>query len=248
MAIESATYISDLQPSNPAGSDPVADGDNHIRLIKQALRNTFPALTGPVNLTNNQLASFVPPGVITMWIGAPNSIPPGWALCDGRTVALSNGGGNITVPDLRNQFIAGAGGAYGVGQQGGAAGRNITTDTQGFHAHTGVTDAQGNHNHTGATTETALNTHQMPPHDHSLSFAPVGVSNGPGTGPYSVLNVLTQGSATGVNGGGGGHLHGIYADGQHAHNISTYGAGAHAHNAYVETIPPFIALCFICKV
>lgn len=43
MPLESATFVQDLVASNPVGAtDPKSDGDNHIRLIKQALKNTFP--------------------------------------------------------------------------------------------------------------------------------------------------------------------------------------------------------------
>lgn len=42
MTIEVATYITDLQPVNPASTDQVAQGDDHLRLIKQVLQNTFP--------------------------------------------------------------------------------------------------------------------------------------------------------------------------------------------------------------
>lgn len=44
MAVESATYISQLNPSNPAGTDFVEEGDDHITLIKQVLQNQFPSL------------------------------------------------------------------------------------------------------------------------------------------------------------------------------------------------------------
>src|SRR5262245_35656254 len=42
MGVEVATFIADLQPSLPAPTDPKSQGDNHIRLIKQVLQNTFP--------------------------------------------------------------------------------------------------------------------------------------------------------------------------------------------------------------
>lgn len=44
MAIEVATYIGDLQPLNPPSTDPVSQGDDHVRLIKAVLQNSFPAL------------------------------------------------------------------------------------------------------------------------------------------------------------------------------------------------------------
>ena len=45
MALENATYISELVPSNPAGSDDPATLDDHDRLIKQVLQNQFPNFT-----------------------------------------------------------------------------------------------------------------------------------------------------------------------------------------------------------
>ncbi|MFA5859814.1 MAG: right-handed parallel beta-helix repeat-containing protein [Elusimicrobiota bacterium] len=66
----------------------------------------------------------VPQGAIIMWSGAINSIPTGWALCNG-----SNG-----TPDLRDKFIVGAGNSYNVADTGGS--------TTMAHTHTGP-----NHNH-----------------------------------------------------------------------------------------------------
>ena len=40
-----ATTIDELNPAWPTGSDPVSQGDDHIRQIKQALLNSFPGLT-----------------------------------------------------------------------------------------------------------------------------------------------------------------------------------------------------------
>lgn len=46
MPLETATYISDLVATNPAASDPMSNADDHMRLIKAVLKNTFPGLTG----------------------------------------------------------------------------------------------------------------------------------------------------------------------------------------------------------
>lgn len=49
MPLESATYISDLNTSNPVGStDKVQTLDDHVRLIKSTLKTTFPSVTGAV--------------------------------------------------------------------------------------------------------------------------------------------------------------------------------------------------------
>ncbi len=55
-------------------------------------------------------ASGFPAGVIVMWSGSLDSIPAGWALCDG-----SDG-----TPDLSNRFVLGVGAAEYLGNTGGS--------------------------------------------------------------------------------------------------------------------------------
>lgn len=45
MGLESATYVDDFVTSNPPTSDDVAQGDDHLRLIKTVLKTTFPNAT-----------------------------------------------------------------------------------------------------------------------------------------------------------------------------------------------------------
>ena len=59
MALESATYINGLVASNPTSSDNISDGDNHIRLIKSAIKTTFPNITGAVTSTHTAINSAV---------------------------------------------------------------------------------------------------------------------------------------------------------------------------------------------
>lgn len=59
MSLESATYISGLVETNPTGSDPIASGDDHLRLIKATLKATFPGVTGAVTKTHTQLNNAV---------------------------------------------------------------------------------------------------------------------------------------------------------------------------------------------
>ncbi|HEY6018721.1 MAG TPA: hypothetical protein VIY48_02175, partial [Candidatus Paceibacterota bacterium] len=47
MSVESATYVADLQAANPSSSDLRSQGDDHLRLLKSVLQNTFPAATRP---------------------------------------------------------------------------------------------------------------------------------------------------------------------------------------------------------
>ena len=48
MGIESGNYITNLDSSNPLSSDNVSEGDDHLRLLKNVLKKTFPAGTNDV--------------------------------------------------------------------------------------------------------------------------------------------------------------------------------------------------------
>ena len=55
MALESTTYIDGLVTTNPTGTDPRSQGDDHIRLIKSAIKATFSNISGEVTATHTEL-------------------------------------------------------------------------------------------------------------------------------------------------------------------------------------------------
>ena len=55
MALETGTYISDLNSSNPVATDGLAQADDHIRLVKSTIKATLPGLTGAVTSTHTEL-------------------------------------------------------------------------------------------------------------------------------------------------------------------------------------------------
>lgn len=59
MALETGTYISDLVATNPTGSDALAFADDHLRLVKQTIKNTFPNISGAVTKTHTQINNTV---------------------------------------------------------------------------------------------------------------------------------------------------------------------------------------------
>ena len=75
----------------------------------------FPQTVRWINEILNNLSQvrlfLVPSGGVILWHGASNAVPKGWAICDG-----TNG-----TPDLRDRFVIGAGGKYGLDATGGAA-------------------------------------------------------------------------------------------------------------------------------
>jgi len=54
MALESATYISELVDTNPAVSDPVGQGDDHLKMIKTVLKTQFSGLAGTTAITTDE--------------------------------------------------------------------------------------------------------------------------------------------------------------------------------------------------
>ena len=54
MALESSTYISELVDTNPTVSDPVGQGDDHLRMLKTVLKTQFRGLSGTTAVTTSE--------------------------------------------------------------------------------------------------------------------------------------------------------------------------------------------------
>lgn len=55
MALETGTYISDLNASNPVSTDGLSAADDHLRLIKSTVKATFPNVTGAITATHTEI-------------------------------------------------------------------------------------------------------------------------------------------------------------------------------------------------
>ena len=174
----------------------------------------------------------VPYGGIIMWTGALDAIPDFWYLCDG-----TNG-----TPDLRDQFVIGAGGVYAPHNTGGAATHTVALDMDALTDHThGFTD----NGHTLDLTE-------MPAHYHgsgATDRAAVGGGtwNAQGLLPASTAESLAERShdpgqsqsKTTTVGGGVAH--------EHSGTTDPGGGVTPTGSATVPSAPPFFALAYIMK-
>lgn len=103
MALETGTYISDLDVLNPTSTDPKAQGDDHLRLIKSTVKNTFPQLTGPVNATQAEINRLVGLNAPAVGTTTTQTLTNKTISVDSNTVSgvaassfvLSNASGNI---------------------------------------------------------------------------------------------------------------------------------------------------------
>jgi hypothetical protein len=259
MALETATFINQLNPANPSPTDLIGQGDDHIRLLKSVLQETFPNITGAVTLDQDELngvlaaiaGAGVPTGAITAWYGSSGSVPTGWHVCDGTTgIARSDGTGTIDVPDLRNLVILGAGSLAAQGTPYGSGSSSATTAAAGAHSHS-TTAGEGGHAHTGVSVAGhALVVSEIPAHTHTVGVDGGHGSGGSGNTIESGVGSVAGSQNSGSTGSGAAHSHGMSwpgtPDGVHTH--STDAAAAHQHGVTVATYQPALALHYIMKI
>lgn len=58
MAVEAATLVTQLDPTQPLNDDLITEGDEHLRLIKSVLRTTFPNVNGQIKASSDTLNNF----------------------------------------------------------------------------------------------------------------------------------------------------------------------------------------------
>lgn len=243
MPLETGSYISDLVSTNPVSTDGLGQADDHLRLIKDVLKTSFPNVNAAVSISMADLLhGFTPIGGIILWSGAISAIPTNWHLCNGAS----------GTPDLRDKFViaadADSAGTYNVGASGGSlTTAGLTTNTDGA----ALTDSQGAHTHTGTSGNTTLTAGQIPAHTHNTTVTSTGTNIGFNGGGSTFLDLsagtgITLGTYTSDSGsvGGGSHNHTIGSDGAHTHTASN-----HAHGLSVTVNPPpYYALAYIQRI
>lgn len=116
----------------------------------------------------------VPCGGVILWHGASNAVPKGWAICDG-----TNG-----TPDLRDRFVIGAGGKYGLDATGGAV--SATPDVTAGTAKTGISFANASPSGTAGSAKTGI----------SIQNTSVPITTGSAKSGVTVQNATLNTSTT----------------------------------------------------
>lgn len=242
MPIETATLISDLNVSYPQGTDPLADADDHIRLVKSALKNTFPSVTGALTGThtaiNRASTAFSLPGVVT--IEASGTIEGGFLFLRGPT-----GGNDVKI--VNNGTVAGAGGLkVDIETAAGTLQTALTLSQTGAAVLTTSVDAPTVKQGGNKLIPTGIITLWF----GSVASIPAGwvICNG-ANGTPDLRNVFVMGAGSTYSPGGTGgaasvgittstaptHSHGgvTGTNGAHSHTGSTGDAGTHSHSGFV---------------
>jgi microcystin-dependent protein len=218
-------------------------------------------------LATTVVQNILPAGTVLMWAGA--TLPSGgWAWCDGATyngtlsqyqnlwtaIGTTWGGTGqsaFKVPDVRGRSPIGVGAGAGLtartlASTGGTETYALAESQIPAHSHTQQgtfgTTGVGNHSHGGATA--AMNQNQAHAHTGESGGGIVqnfggGFANIGSGGAYKLGNT----SAVNID-----HLHGIFADGAHSHNVTigglvTYTGG----NLPFPLMQPWVGINFIIK-
>jgi len=107
MSLESATYINQLVTTNPDGAtDYLSTVDDHLRLIKSTLQNSFPQVSGIVSASHASLSALtyvVDTGSVNTLVCTPTSAYTSYIAGTGITVKVAytnNGAATINVSGL----------------------------------------------------------------------------------------------------------------------------------------------------
>lgn len=251
-------------PAGPPGADGAPGAQGPAGLDSQV-----PGPQGPPGLDGavgpqgpaGDAAGAIPVGLISMWFGAIETVPGGWALCDGL-----NG-----TPDLRDKFVMGAGLTYPVGSVGGAASIALTTDHLPTHAHSGTSDGVSTYHTHNFTAQTGGHSNDHVhngstdlggDHAHSFTLELFGNGQDEYRSDPSASDILQPGRwYSGATDGGGNHAHivntnGVSADHSHAVSGATDAQGEHSHTfntnaigggAAFAVLNPYYALAYIMK-
>ena len=177
------------------------------------------------NLRIDAMAA-VPMGTIVMWSNTvSNTIPSGWALCDGSYAKFSDGVYRRT-PDFTNYFPRGTNRSSYVGSTGGSNSKSITLNVANLpaHKHTGYTDYKD---------ANSKHYHKFTDAYYAEAQGNDGKYKGSDEGYDEDNDLFTKTSYT-------------ETDGMHMHHFTT-GETGDGNPFTVPTIPAYIAVFFIIK-
>ena len=191
MALETGTYIDSLVTQNPVATDPLAQADDHLRLIKATIKATFPNITGAVTVTHTDINTVTTP-----------AFPSGTRMLFQQTAAPTGWTKDTANDDKALRVVSGTVGTGGTNALSSLDATAVGTVSSSI---------------SGSTASHILTTSQMPSHTHSgnvnlrtnweagnSSLSPIGTGSARYDGSGSSPSFTTNST-----GGGSGHNHGV---------------------------------------
>ena len=191
MALETGTYIDSLVATNPVATDGLAQADDHMRLIKAAIKATFPNITGAVTVTHTDLNTVTTP-----------AFPSGTRMLFQQTAAPTGWTKDTANDDKALRVVSGTVGTGGTNALSSLDATAVGTVSSSI---------------SGSTASHILTTSQMPSHTHpgnvnlrtnweagNSSLSPIGTGSARYDGSGSSPSFTTNST-----GGGSGHNHGV---------------------------------------
>ena len=213
MTVETASYISQLDPTYPAAGDPKSEGDNLLRLVKTVLKTQFPSFgTTAIAATAAEVNYLV--GVTSAVQTQLNTLDTGKASKSGATYTGTHDftaaaltvptqtTGDATTKAASTAFVAATAFNAALPGQTGNAGRTVTTD--------GANASWGSM--AGVVSEIATNTAAQNGHCYAITAAlTLTLPAAPEAGDWVALQDSSNSSAV-VVGRNGGKIMGLAQD------------------------------------
>lgn len=189
MALEDLTgtdkFIDDFINTNPTGTDPKNQGDDHLRGIKNVLLNQFPNLTAAVTSDATELnlldgRSLAGSGLVI------DNFATGTAMLFPQAAAPTGWTQSVTYDNHMLRVIATAGGGTGgtdspiLNDKVPSHNHTFTTDSGGTHSHT-LPGGNGNQSDTGDTTFRTQTTNDTRTTNSAGAHTHAGTSNANGS-------------------------------------------------------------------
>lgn len=172
------------------------------------------------------LSAMFPIGFVGKYWGNAEDAPAGWAICNGQTVARSDGAGNITTPDFRNRVPVGAGDVFDFGEVAGAFSKTVDSADAGEHGHTGTAAPHG-HGFTASASDTVPGANMTVSATYKIETAGGGTDK-------TIKTVAIS-------------IDGDTADSAPA-ELTIDSAGEHRHEVTIDVTQPSLALHFIMRI
>ena len=196
MPLTNADYISQLDPTSPQGSDPKSQGDDYLRNIQKAVKQSFANVSGAVTADHTEL------NLLDGCTASTNRlndvpIPNGTSMLFTQATAPTGWTQDITYNDraLRITSSTTLGGSLGgsVAFETAFASQSLTgtTDSTTVSGTTDDTTAGG----TNAGIKLTANQSGMPSHSHTVAMESKGSAGTADGAPGKVNNVGDNGNA-----------------------------------------------------